>query len=138
MLNVAIFMRLLSKGAVRATRAPGTFLVLAQFAGRVLHLEIIPMNNVPGSAAGTKSTREIEAALDDITARGVAGIRDAKAGFDDAVTHVADRGWEALDSAREVRATLADAVLNSIKVRPYTTLALAGAIGFVYGAMRRR
>jgi hypothetical protein len=54
------------------------------------------------------------------------------------VANVADRGREALDSAREVRAGVADVILNSIKVRPYTTLAVAGAIGFVYGAMRRR
>lgn len=95
------------------------------------------MNDIPRTAA-TRSTREIEAALDDITARGVAAIRETKSGLDDAVAHVADRGREALDSAREVRAGIADAILNSIKVRPYTTLAVAGAIGFVYGAMRRR
>jgi ElaB/YqjD/DUF883 family membrane-anchored ribosome-binding protein len=96
------------------------------------------MNNMPRSAAAANSTREIEAALDDITARGVAAIRDTKAGFDDAVANVADNGREMLDSAREARATVANAILNSIKVRPYTTLAIAGAIGFVYGAMRRR
>jgi ElaB/YqjD/DUF883 family membrane-anchored ribosome-binding protein len=96
------------------------------------------MNDIPRSAAAAHSTREIEAALDDITARGVAAIRDTKAGLDDAVAHAADKGREALDSAREVRAGVAGAILNSIKVRPYTTLAVAGAIGFVYGAMRRR
>jgi ElaB/YqjD/DUF883 family membrane-anchored ribosome-binding protein len=95
------------------------------------------MNETPRSVAAN-STREIEAALDDITARGVAAIRDTKAGLDDAMTRVADRGREALDGARDVRATVADAILDSIRVRPYTTLAIAGAIGFVYGAMRRR
>ena len=29
------------------------------------------------------------------------------------------------------------AILHSIKVRPYTTLAIAGLIGFAYGAFRR-
>ena len=96
------------------------------------------MENVRRSGNAPHSTREIETALDDITARGVAAIRDAKAGFDDVVANVADKGTEALDSAREVRATVADAILHSIKVRPYTTIAIAGAIGFVYGAMRRR
>ena len=95
------------------------------------------MDNVPRSAAA-HSTREIEAALDDITARGIAAIRDTKAGLDDAVAHAADRGRETLDSPREMRASVADVILNSINVRPYTTLAVAGAIGFVYGAMRRR
>ena len=96
------------------------------------------MNDISRSAATAHSTREIEAALDDIPARGVAAIRDTKAGLDDAVAHAADRGREALDSARDVRASIDDAILNSIKARPYTTLAVAGAIGFVYGAMRRR
>ena len=96
------------------------------------------MHHIPRSAAAAQSTREIEAALDDITARGVAAIRDTKAGLDDTVAHVADRGRDALDSAREVRAGISGAILNAIKVRPYTTLAVAGAIGFVYGAMRRR
>ena len=96
------------------------------------------MDNIPRPAAPANSTREIEAALDDITARGVAAIRNSQTGLDYAVANVADRGQEALGGAREVRATVADAILNSIKLRPYTTLALAGAIGFVYGAMRRR
>jgi ElaB/YqjD/DUF883 family membrane-anchored ribosome-binding protein len=96
------------------------------------------MEHVRRSGDGPRSTREIETALDDITARGAAAIRDAKAGFDDVVANVADKGTEAMENAREVRATVADAILHSIKVRPYTTLAIAGAIGFVYGAMRRR
>ena len=97
------------------------------------------MNDIPRSTAeAAQSTREIEAALDDITARGVAAIRDTKAGLHDTVTHVADSGRAVPDSAREVHAGIEGAILNSIKVRPYTTLAVAGAIGFIYGAMRRR
>ena len=52
--------------------------------------------------------------------------------------HVSARGREALDSANEVRSSFADTLLKMIKERPYTTLALAGAIGFVYGATRLR
>jgi len=54
------------------------------------------------------------------------------------VSDAAETGREALDNAREARDTLADAVLHAVKVRPYTTLAIAGLIGFLYGAMRRR
>jgi len=32
---------------------------------------------------------------------------------------------------------MSGAILHSIKVRPYTTLALAGLIGFACGALRR-
>jgi ElaB/YqjD/DUF883 family membrane-anchored ribosome-binding protein len=66
-------------------------------------------------------------AIDDITARGAAVVAD-----------IGERGREALQGARDVRDTFADAVLDSIKARPYTTLAIAGLIGFAYGALRPR
>ena len=61
-----------------------------------------------------------------------------KSRVDDTVAKVADKGEEALNSAREVRDTIADAILQSVRTRPYTTLAIAGFVGFLYGAMRRR
>ena len=51
---------------------------------------------------------------------------------------VSEKEREALQGARDLRDTVADAILTSVKMRPYTTLAIAGIIGFVYGAMRRR
>jgi ElaB/YqjD/DUF883 family membrane-anchored ribosome-binding protein len=77
-------------------------------------------------------------ALDDITARGTAALRGTKAGIDDVVSDVSEKGREALQGARDVRDTLADALLSSVRKRPYTTLAIAGLVGFAYGAMRRR
>jgi ElaB/YqjD/DUF883 family membrane-anchored ribosome-binding protein len=87
---------------------------------------------------GARATKDYEAALDDIANRGVAAIRDTKAGLDDAVTNVADRGEEALRKARDVRDDVADIVAKAIRERPYTTLAIAGLFGFAYGALRRR
>jgi ElaB/YqjD/DUF883 family membrane-anchored ribosome-binding protein len=84
------------------------------------------------------SVSDIESALDDITAKGAAAFRDTKASFNEAVSDVTEKGQEALRGAREVRDSFADAILESIRTRPYTTLAIAGAIGFLYGAMRRR
>ena len=78
------------------------------------------------------------AAADDLTARGAAALRDAKAGFDGVVEDVGQKGREAMRSARDVRDTFADAVLDAVRTRPYTTLALAALAGFAYGAMRRR
>jgi ElaB/YqjD/DUF883 family membrane-anchored ribosome-binding protein len=66
-------------------------------------------------------------AIDDITTRGAAVVAD-----------IGEKGREALQGARDVRDTFADAVLDSIKARPYTTLAIAGLIGFAYGALRPR
>jgi hypothetical protein len=84
------------------------------------------------------ATTDYAAAIDDITAKGAAAIRGAKTGFDDAVSEAAEKGREALDTAREARDSVTDFVLQSIRTRPYTTLAVAGLIGFAYGAMRRR
>jgi ElaB/YqjD/DUF883 family membrane-anchored ribosome-binding protein len=83
-------------------------------------------------------TTDYAAAIDDITSRGAAAIRGAKTGVEDAVSEAADKGREALDSARDMRDSVANIVIDSIRTRPYTTLAIAGAIGFLYGAMRRR
>jgi ElaB/YqjD/DUF883 family membrane-anchored ribosome-binding protein len=90
-----------------------------------------------GTAMATRSVSDYEAALDDITRRGVSAMRDTQRTVEDAVSSAADVGRDALDSAGRARDSVANAILHSIKVRPYTTLAIAGFIGFVYGAMRR-
>jgi ElaB/YqjD/DUF883 family membrane-anchored ribosome-binding protein len=77
-------------------------------------------------------------AADDIARRGAAAVRDAKAGLDDAVESVSEKGRDALRGAREMRDTFDDAIRNSVRTHPYTTLAIAGLIGFAYAAMRRR
>ena len=68
--------------------------------------------------------------------RAASTARDAKADFDEAVADLSES--EAVQGARGVGRTLADALEESIRKRPYTTLAVAGLIGFLYGAMRRR
>ena len=83
------------------------------------------------------ATPDYEAAINDIADRGIAAIRGARTGIEDAAAEIGETGREALQGARDVRDTLADAVLNAIKTRPYTTLAIAGLIGFAYGAFRR-
>ena len=96
------------------------------------------MSSTERVARRTNSTTDYEAALDEIAERGAAAIKNTKARIDDVVTDVADKSDEALKSARDVRDGIADAILRSVRTRPYTTLAVAGLIGFVYGAMRRR
>jgi len=96
------------------------------------------MSNTDRSGPRANPARGYESALDDVTARGAAALRDTKAGIDDIVSNVGATGREALQGARDVGDTLADALLNAIKVRPYTTLAIAGLVGFAYGALRRR
>jgi ElaB/YqjD/DUF883 family membrane-anchored ribosome-binding protein len=90
------------------------------------------------SDLASPSLKSVEAALDDITARGVAAIRDAKANVEDVFADVADKGQQTLKGARQARDSLDKAILRSIRTRPYTTLAIAGGLGFLYGALRRR
>lgn len=85
-----------------------------------------------------RTTTDYEAALDEIAERGAASFKNTKARVEGVMSDVADKGEEALNSAREVRDTVADTILRSVRERPYTTLAIAGFIGFLYGAMRRR
>src|SRR5262249_23598790 len=68
---------------------------------------------------------------DIIAARGGAVWRKAK-------ENVGDKGMEAVGAGREVGDNMVDAVDESLKRRPYTTLAIAAAIGFLFGATWRR
>jgi ElaB/YqjD/DUF883 family membrane-anchored ribosome-binding protein len=56
----------------------------------------------------------------------------------DTVGGLRDKGQEAVERVHDVWGALRDALEKSIKERPYTTLAMAGFVGFLYGAMRRR
>ena len=68
----------------------------------------------------------------------IAAIRGGKARVEEVAAEVGEKGREALQDARDMRDTLANALLDSIKTRPYTTLALALGAGFLFGAAWRR
>jgi hypothetical protein len=86
--------------------------------------------------AGNLAT-DYEAKLDDLTKRGISAIRSTEKKANAAISSAADASRDALDGAERVRDSVNGAILHSIKVRPYTTLAIAGLIGFAYGALRR-
>jgi len=86
----------------------------------------------------SNTERAAHSTVDDIATRGSAALHDAKAGLDEALENVSERGRDALRGAREMRDTLDDAVRASVKAHPYTALAIAGLIGFTYAAIRRR
>ena len=66
-------------------------------------------------------------------------FRDAKANIESMISDAGDyagkKGREAMDNVRGVGDTLAIAIDTK---RPYTTLALAAAAGFLFGATWRR
>ena len=77
--------------------------------------------------------------LADILAeRGGATWRKAKSNVEGVITEAQDKGMDAVDAVREVGDNMADALDRSLKERPYTTLALAIGIGFLFGATWRR
>jgi ElaB/YqjD/DUF883 family membrane-anchored ribosome-binding protein len=62
----------------------------------------------------------------------------ARSSVDDVLSDASDMGSEAADALYEVRDSVADAVEESVQNRPFTTLAMALAAGFVIGAIWRR
>ncbi|HEY6259436.1 MAG TPA: hypothetical protein VIY51_26955 [Xanthobacteraceae bacterium] len=61
----------------------------------------------------------------------------ARAGVDEAIAEAEGAGRDAIDAVREVGGNMRGAIDVSLKQRPYTTLALAFAIGFFLGTTRR-
>jgi ElaB/YqjD/DUF883 family membrane-anchored ribosome-binding protein len=105
-----------------------------------------------GKAASTASAdiqKDLQALRDDfgrlalqvadiVANRGTSAWQRARSGVDDAVSDAQDKGQEAVDAMREVSDKLIEAVDDSIKNRPYTTLAMAVGLGFLFGAILRR
>jgi ElaB/YqjD/DUF883 family membrane-anchored ribosome-binding protein len=73
-----------------------------------------------------------------VAARGEATWRKAKSNVEGVISEAQDKGKEAVDAVREVGDNMIDALDESLKKRPYTTLALALGIGFLFGATWRR
>ena len=70
--------------------------------------------------------------------KGSAAWQKARSSVDDMVAGAQDTGREAVDAMREVSDNFVDAIDESIKTRPYTTLAIVAGLGFLFGATWRR
>jgi ElaB/YqjD/DUF883 family membrane-anchored ribosome-binding protein len=75
---------------------------------------------------------------DIITNKGNAAWRQAKSSVDDVVSDAQGKGREAVDAIHDVSDNFVEAIDESIKNRPYATLALVAGAGFLFGAMWRR
>ena len=73
-----------------------------------------------------------------LTARGTAAWSRAKSSVDDVLADAQDKGRDATGAVREVSDHFVEALDESIKKRPYTTLAIVAGIAFLFGAMWRR
>jgi ElaB/YqjD/DUF883 family membrane-anchored ribosome-binding protein len=70
--------------------------------------------------------------------KGSAGWEHARSNVESVVSDAAAKGQDAVDAMREVGKNALNAVDESLRKRPYTTLAVAAAIGFFLGATWRR
>ncbi len=75
---------------------------------------------------------------DIFAAKGTAAWTRAKSNVEDVVSDVSAKGQEAVDAVQEAGDRVVDAIDESLRTRPYTTLAVALGIGFLFGAMWRR
>ena len=70
--------------------------------------------------------------------KGSAAWQRARAGVDDVLASAHDKGREAAGAVREVSDNFIEVIDESIQTRPYTTLAIVAALGFLFGATWRR
>jgi ElaB/YqjD/DUF883 family membrane-anchored ribosome-binding protein len=75
---------------------------------------------------------------DILAGKGNAAWQRARATVDEAVADAQGKGREAADAMREVSDNFVGAIDESIKSRPYTTLAIVAGLGFLFGATWRR
>jgi ElaB/YqjD/DUF883 family membrane-anchored ribosome-binding protein len=80
-------------------------------------------------------TEEVSAIVTD---KSNAAWRRAKTSADSVMSDAQAKGQEAVAAVRDVSNHFADAVDESIKNRPYTTLAIAAGIGLLLGMSWRR
>ena len=62
----------------------------------------------------------------------------ARSGVDGAMSDAQVKGQQAVDAMREISDKFVETVDESIKNRPYTTLAIAVGLGFLFGSTWRR
>ena len=82
--------------------------------------------------------RLAEQVADIVAGTGNAAWRRAKASMEEAVSEAEDKGREAVDAVRQVSDHFVEAIDESLKARPYTTLAIVAGLAFLFGATWRR
>lgn len=83
--------------------------------------------------SGTRSTEADKGILE----RASDTVREARDQASDFAERAVEQGREVTAMAQDAPAALRDAVHTSLKQQPMTTLAVAGALGFLLGALWR-
>ena len=106
------------------------------------------VRNAAGEAANDIQT-DMQALRDDfaklaeqvaaiLANKGGAAWQRARGSVGDVMSDAQDKGREAVGAMRDVSDNFVEAIDDSIKQRPYTTLALVAGLGFLFGATWRR
>jgi ElaB/YqjD/DUF883 family membrane-anchored ribosome-binding protein len=77
-------------------------------------------------------------AKDNTMAQVKSQVRSAKSTADSVLSDAKESGREAVDAFRDVADTFGDAIEDSLKRRPYATLAMVAGIGFLFGVAWKR
>jgi ElaB/YqjD/DUF883 family membrane-anchored ribosome-binding protein len=83
-------------------------------------------------------SRLAEQVGDILAGKGNAAWARAKASMDDVVADAQDKGRDAVGAVRDVSDNFVEAIDESLKKRPYRTLAIVAGLGFLFGATWRR
>jgi ElaB/YqjD/DUF883 family membrane-anchored ribosome-binding protein len=105
-----------------------------------------PYSKAYGSSGGAHAANVLKG---DLASKGAAAYREVKANVESVIADAGEKGQQALnyaeqkgqdamDNVREVGDTFTVAIEKSVTKRPYTTLALAVGLGFLFGATWRR
>jgi hypothetical protein len=103
----------------------------------------------PNTYGSSGKAHAADAPKDDLVSTGAAAFREAQANVANVIADAGDKGQqalkyagqkrqEAMDNVRAAGDTLTVAIERSVTTRLYTTLALAVAAGFLFGATWRR
>jgi ElaB/YqjD/DUF883 family membrane-anchored ribosome-binding protein len=82
--------------------------------------------------------RLAEQVSDILANKGNAAWQRAKSSVDDVVADAQDKGREAVGAVRDVSDNFVEAIDESLKNRPYATLAIVAGLGFLFGALWKR
>ena len=83
-------------------------------------------------------SRLAEQVSDILTNKGNAAWQRAKSSVDDVVADAQDKGREAVGAVRDVSDNFVEGIDESLKNRPYATLAIVAGLGFLFGSMWKR
>jgi ElaB/YqjD/DUF883 family membrane-anchored ribosome-binding protein len=112
-----------------------------QFGRDILEITDAPaLNDLQSDIQTLKDdlSRVTSQVADIMAAKGATAWEQAKSNIDGVVSEATQKSKDAANAVREIGDSVADTIEDSVKTKPYTTLALAVGLGFICGLTWRR